>query len=567
MVAVKNIAILFFCIILIIILYETNNSESFLVSCGTSFSKMTANCRSYNREQDCRGRWQDGRHTDGRGPLKCEWSSSKCKTGESCSEDAAKSEQAARQQAEQAAREQAAQQAREQAEQLKNDAINDQCKMPDVQWSQETWEHKGEEGVCTNYEDPEEACIITQAAVLEDDEGVQLVIDNAIDEEDSNGYVHHQPLCKYRGCTDENASNYASIPQDNGTVQHVQSMCKFENPMDVCEEKGGLDYGNTCYYKYGDADNCGGISNLKKCDINSADDNGKRLGGRYVVDGNQKILCKLSGDLDDGKCVPDVTITPTTTQTTAADDTALDDLQAALAAAREEARRALADHEEALAAATAEAARALAAEEAARVQAAEAAARALAASVAAREDDLRAATAREEELEAALARARAKPILVINGDNPMQLYINTEFTDPGVTATYNGNVIAATDIETDSNVDISKAGYYSVKYTVNDYYGNVTSKTRTVIITDSNEKLCGSDSIWEQEGDECGDIPEKLCKTNSYSVSYEDTPYHCQWNQHSAQCEKGKACGTRPEIRPPSQEPWLQRLSHMFGGR
>ncbi len=557
MVAVKNIAILFFCIILIIILYETNNSESFLVSCGTSFSKMTANCRFYNREQDCKGRWQDGRHTNGRGPLKCEWSGSKCEKGQSCSEGEAETERQRQQQAEQAA-----QQAHQEAERRKNDAIKDQCGTADSQWSQEKWEHEGEDGDCPNYSPPEEACINTKAYMLQDNEGVDLEIVNA--KEDSDRYVHHQPLCTYRGCDDEDASNYADIPADNGTVQHEQSMCKYENPKDVCIEKGGEFHGNTCYYEYEGADYCGGISNLKKCDINSADDNGKRLGGRYVVNGNQKILCKLSGDLYDGECVPDVTITPTTTQTTAADDTACDNLQAAhedaLAALRQDAasaREAALDdlkaaHDDALATARQDAA----SEREAAL------------------DDLKAAhedaldVARQEAdiaREAAVARARERPILAINGANPMQLYINTQFNDPGVTATYNGDVIAATDIETDSNVDISKAGYYSVKYTVNDDYGNLTSKTRTVIITDSNEKLCGSDSIWE-EGDKCEDMGENMCKTNSYSVLYEDTPYHCQWNQHSAQCEKGKACGTRPEIRPPSQEPWLQRLSHMFGG-
>ena len=87
----------------------------------------------------------------------------------------------------------------------------------------------------------------------------------------------------------------------------------------------------------------------------------------------------------------------------------------------------------------------------------------------------------------------------------------------------------------------------------------------------------GGKKFWynlKQSGLDIKNILLKLQKYNiykdaiysEYSVLYEDTPYHCQWNQHSAQCEKGKACGTRPEIRPPSQEPWLQRLSHMFGG-
>ena len=158
---------------------------------------------------------------------------------------------------------------------------------------------------------------------------------------------------------------------------------------------------------------------------------------------------------------------------------------------------------------------------------------------------------------------KTKPILEIFGDNPIQLNINSKYTDLGARATDNG-IDISNDIKTNSNVDTSNAGEYSVIYTVNDGHNNKTSKTRKVIVTDSNEKLCG-EPIWE--GGQCEDMPQDMCKNNSHSVLYENTPYHCQWSQHSTKCEKGKACGTRPEIRPPSQEPWLQRLSHMFGGR
>ena len=155
---------------------------------------------------------------------------------------------------------------------------------------------------------------------------------------------------------------------------------------------------------------------------------------------------------------------------------------------------------------------------------------------------------------------KTKPILEIFGDNPIQMNINTKYTDLGARATDNGIDISK-NIKTNSNVDTGVVGEYSVIYTVNDGNGNETSKTRTVIITDSNEKLCG-EPVWE--GGQCEDMPQDMCKNNSHSVLYENTPYHCQWSQHSTKCEKGKACGTRPEIRPPSQEPWLQRLAHMM---
>jgi hypothetical protein len=73
------------------------------------------------------------------------------------------------------------------------------------------------------------------------------------------------------------------------------------------------------------------------------------------------------------------------------------------------------------------------------------------------------------------------PELRLNGDSEITLAVGTEFEDPGYTATddYDGDV---TDkVVRSGNVDHSKAGTYTITYTVQDAAGNVTSKKRTVI--------------------------------------------------------------------------------------
>ena len=226
MVGLSNITILFFCIVLIIFFCESNTSESFLVSCGTSFSKMTANCKGYKTEKGCYGRWQDGRHTNGKGPLTCKWSGKKCETHQSCSEDQAVAAQAA------AAA--AAQEAAQAAAAAKQSAKYEQCKMDlNKQSEYPKWTYQGVERDCPNYQTPVPACIITQASPQYDKNNTRLEINNVaennIDEQDSNGYLHDQTKCTYLGCTNPDASNYADIGPENGTVQNVDGHCIIED--------------------------------------------------------------------------------------------------------------------------------------------------------------------------------------------------------------------------------------------------------------------------------------------------------------------------------------------------
>lgn len=73
------------------------------------------------------------------------------------------------------------------------------------------------------------------------------------------------------------------------------------------------------------------------------------------------------------------------------------------------------------------------------------------------------------------------PELRLNGDAEITLPVGTEFSDPGYTATddYDGDI---TDkVVRSGNVDSSKAGEYTITYSVSDSAGNATTKTRKVI--------------------------------------------------------------------------------------
>ena len=95
------------------------------------------------------------------------------------------------------------------------------------------WTYPGVERDCPNYQTPVPACIITQASPQYDKNNTRLEINNVaennIDEQDSNGYLHDQTKCTYLGCTNPDASKYADIGPENGTVQNVDGHCIIED--------------------------------------------------------------------------------------------------------------------------------------------------------------------------------------------------------------------------------------------------------------------------------------------------------------------------------------------------
>ncbi len=77
-----------------------------------------------------------------------------------------------------------------------------------------------------------------------------------------------------------------------------------------------------------------------------------------------------------------------------------------------------------------------------------------------------------------------KPVITLNGANPINLTIGDIYTELGASAEDNidGDITAL--IQTASTVDTSTAGNYTVTYTVSDQAGNSSSKVRNVIVSD-----------------------------------------------------------------------------------
>ena len=79
-------------------------------------------------------------------------------------------------------------------------------------------------------------------------------------------------------------------------------------------------------------------------------------------------------------------------------------------------------------------------------------------------------------------REYEKPVIKLNGDDIIYLDINNEYVEPGYTVSdnYDGNLIK--DLNITSNLDISKAGEYYIKYIVFDSSGNKTEVKRIIIV-------------------------------------------------------------------------------------
>ena len=73
------------------------------------------------------------------------------------------------------------------------------------------------------------------------------------------------------------------------------------------------------------------------------------------------------------------------------------------------------------------------------------------------------------------------PELRLNGDEEITLAVGTDFEDPGYSATDDFDGDITDKVVRSGNVDPSKAGRYTLTYTVQDSAGNTTTKTRTII--------------------------------------------------------------------------------------
>ena len=81
------------------------------------------------------------------------------------------------------------------------------------------------------------------------------------------------------------------------------------------------------------------------------------------------------------------------------------------------------------------------------------------------------------------------PVISLIGDNPILVYFNQPYTDPGATAFDNIDGDITDKIVTSGGVvDTSKFGTYTITYNVSDSSGNMASPvTRTVEVTLGDE--------------------------------------------------------------------------------
>ncbi|MFC2110997.1 DUF5011 domain-containing protein [Bacteroidota bacterium] len=73
------------------------------------------------------------------------------------------------------------------------------------------------------------------------------------------------------------------------------------------------------------------------------------------------------------------------------------------------------------------------------------------------------------------------PVIALTGNNPMQIFKGTNYTEPGATAIddVDGNI--SDKIVITNNIDINTIGNYEVKYNVKDKAGNAAVEVIRVV--------------------------------------------------------------------------------------
>lgn len=103
-----------------------------------------------------------------------------------------------------------------------------------------------------------------------------------------------------------------------------------------------------------------------------------------------------------------------------------------------------------------------------------------------------------------LSRMTYYPILELKGDASIIVDKGTTFSDPGYTATLNGEDVSD-QVVVNSNVNMNKSGVYTVVYSIKNADGITANSRRTVVVLDPNNAiegyyLCQADSYRLREG-------------------------------------------------------------------
>ena len=89
-----------------------------------------------------------------------------------------------------------------------------------------------------------------------------------------------------------------------------------------------------------------------------------------------------------------------------------------------------------------------------------------------------------------LTRITYYPVLELEGETTMLVDKGSNYTEPGYTATLNGEDVSA-DVVVESNVNTSKSGIYSVVYSIVNEDGFSSVANRTVIVFDFEDPVEG----------------------------------------------------------------------------
>ncbi|WP_081096600.1 MULTISPECIES: DUF5011 domain-containing protein [Vibrio] len=77
---------------------------------------------------------------------------------------------------------------------------------------------------------------------------------------------------------------------------------------------------------------------------------------------------------------------------------------------------------------------------------------------------------------------REAPVLILQGNNPLEVALGSNFNDPGATVTDNADDMV--EIAVNGSVDVNTVGSYEVSYSAIDASGNESSTTREVVVKD-----------------------------------------------------------------------------------
>jgi len=73
------------------------------------------------------------------------------------------------------------------------------------------------------------------------------------------------------------------------------------------------------------------------------------------------------------------------------------------------------------------------------------------------------------------------PIITLIGNNPMVIFVGTDYTEPGATAIDDVDEDISAEIVITHNIDKNTVGSYNVKYNVSDEAGNAAAEVIRVV--------------------------------------------------------------------------------------